>query len=220
MKKILAFIVVIIIAGLVIWRFNSPSTGTDNGGKTNATSTVPTSQTVSVSTNISEYKNDELGFSVKYPTNWEKTESPTNVSFIVPIDTKDKNTVNNIESKIDIISGKCAFPPVTSVKERTTLAVGDQTFNMISLANTVSSRNFFNRMYSLQKDSICYFFTFSAITSSPASKGLVGTDAQKAAAKNTTLVDAADTQFKDMVKSFKFVTGPVGQDETKVTPKK
>ncbi len=222
MKKILFIILVIIIAGAVIWRFNSsPSAlNPDKSGNASTTTSLSASQTVAVSTNISEYKNDELGFSVKYPTAWDKTEAANSINFIIPIDSKEKNTIGNLEVKIDVISGKCAFPPVTSIKERSTLAVGDLSFSMISLSNTVQSRHFFNRMYSLQKDSICYFFSYSSISTSPTSKGLAGTDATKAAANNTKLVDIADTQFKDMVKSFKFVATPTGQDETKASPKK
>lgn len=223
MKKIIILIIAVLIIVAVAWRFNSNSSSSVVGGvDNNASSTVsvPTSQTVVVSTNMSEYKNDELGFSVKYPTTWERTEAPNNVNFVITVDPKTKNTVGNLQAKIDVISGKCAFPPVTSVKERDTLTVGDLSLNMISIANTVQSRHYFNRMYSLQKGSICYFFTYSSITTSPAAKGLTGADAQKAAANNTTLVDAADTQFKDLVKSFKFVTGPAGQDETTASPKK
>lgn len=218
MKKIITLILVIIIAGAVIWKFNASSTNTSDNGKDEAS--VPTSQTVTVSTKISEYKNDELGFSVKYPTAWEKLEASNNVSFLIPVDSKEKNTIGKLEAKVDIFSGKCAFPPVTSVKERSTLAVGDMNLNMISIANTVQGKNYFNRMYSLQKDTVCYFFTFASITSSPSSKGFTGADLQTVAAKNTVLVDAADTQFKDMVKSFKFVVGAAGQDEAKVAPKK
>ncbi len=222
MKKIIILIIAIIIIAGVVWRFNSPSSPTKevvNTGSDNVTS-IPTSQTVVVSTKISEYKNDELGFSVKYPTTWIKTESPTNVNFSIDINGTQRNTVGNLVAKIDIISGKCSFPPVTSIKERDTLKSGDLTFNMISISNTVQSRHFFDRMYSLQKGSVCYFFTFSSLTTSPSAKGLTGSDAQKAAANNTAIVDAADTQFKDMVKSFKFVVGPAGQDETTASPKK
>ena len=218
-NKILVLVIAIALIGAVVWKFNSSTDSSTSKTDEDATK-VPTSQTVVVSDKSSEYKNDELGFSVKYPTMWDKTEAPNNVSFIIPIDSKIKNTVGNLETKIDIISGKCAFPPVTSVKERSVLKVGDLDFNMISIANTIQNRNFFNRMYSLQKDSICYFFTFSSITSSPASKGLVGADLQKASATNAKLVDAADTQFKDMVKSFKFVVGEAGKDEASVAPKK
>ncbi len=222
MKKIIALVLIIIIIGAVIWKISSSQAPSVDGGDsaTNTTVSVPTSQTVMVSTKISEYRNDELGFSVKYPTAWQKTDAPTNVNFNIPIDPKIKNTIGSLEAKVDVISAKCTFPPVTSVKERDTLLVGGMTFNMISIANTVQNRHFFNRMYSLQKDSICYFFTFSENSTSPSSKGLTGSDSQTASANNTKLVDAADSQFKDMVKSFKIVVGPAGQDETSASPKK
>lgn len=219
MKKILTILIVLVIIGAVIWKFGS-SNGTPNP-VTDDTTSVPTSQTVVVSDKLSEYKNDELGFSVKYPTSWEKLESPSNVTFSIPtLDEKEKNTIGKLESKIDIISGNCTFPPVTTIKERSTLKVKDMTFNMISLSNTVQGRNYFNRMYSLQKDSVCYFLTFSAITLSPTSKGYTGAEAQKIGARNLTLVDTADSQFKDMVKSFSFVVGPEGKDEGTISPKK
>jgi hypothetical protein len=223
MKKIIILVVLIAIAGAVIWRFNSSNTtsSTDNSNNKEEEVKVPTSQTVKVSDKISEYKNDELGFSVKYPTMWERGEAANNVTFSVITDvTKDKNTIGNLQAKIDVISGKCTFPPVTTVKERDVLKVGDLSFNMISIANTIQGRSYFSRMYSLQKDSICYFFTFSSVTLSPTSKGFVGADAQAVGARNAMLVDTTDAQFKDMIKSFKFVVGPVGQDETKVSPKK
>ncbi len=221
MKKILIPIIVILIAGAVIWRLNSPVGSIGGNDDRNATSTasVPTSQTTVVSTKLSEYKNDELGFSVKYPTSWEIGESSTNITFIIPKgDSKEKNTIGNLEAKIDIVSSKCSFPPVTTVSERDTVMVGDLPFSMISISNTIQGRNYFSRLYSLQKGSICYYFTFSSITLSPSGQGIPAADAQKVGAQNKTIVDMADTQFKDMVKSFKFVVGPAGQDETKVVP--
>lgn len=225
MKKILILVIVIIIGIAVIWRFNTSQTSLDGLDKDNNASTtvkVSSSQTVVVSNKLSEYKNDELGFSVKYPTAWERGESNSTITFLIPTyDTaKEKNTIGNLQAKIDVISGKCSFPPVTTVKERNTLVVGANTFNMISIANLVQGRNYFNRMYSLEKGSICYFFTFTSVTLSPTGKGYVGADAQKVGAQNTTIVDTADNQFKDMIKSFEFVVGPAGQDETKVSPKK
>jgi hypothetical protein len=225
MKKILAFVIVIIIAGAVIWKFNGPSITSPvvSGGEntTENTPPVPTSQTIPVSTKLSEYKNDELGFSVKYPTAWEKSEAPSNLTLAIPVSaSKDKNSIGKLEVKVDIVSGKCAFPPVTTVKERSNLTVGDLTLNMISISNTVQGRNYFNRMYSLQNNSICYLFTYSSIVLTPASKGFKGDDVKLVSTNNTKLVDEADTQFKDMVKTFKFVTGPAGTDETKASPKK
>lgn len=222
MKKIIILIIALAILAGIVWRFNSGSVEKTPRGDVNATTTasLPASKTVEVSNKLSEYKNEELGFSVKYPTTWERTESPTGINLVSVVDSKIKHTIGNIESKIDIISGKCSFPPVTTIKERDTLKVGELTFNMISIANTIQSRTFFSRMYSLQKGSVCYFFTLSTITSTPASKGLTGADAQKASSNNTMLVDQADSQFKDMVKSFKFLISAVGQDEAKVAPVK
>ncbi|HEY9583778.1 MAG TPA: hypothetical protein VJI66_02340 [Candidatus Paceibacterota bacterium] len=223
MKKIIILIIVLAIAGAVVWRFNNKDIKIGGSINPNATSTesVPVTQTVVVSNKISEYKNDELGFSVKYPTAWGRGDAPSSVTFLIPTPTnKVKNTIGNLQAKIDVVSGKCSFPPVTTVSERNTMVEGNLTFNMISIANTVQGRSYFNRIYTLQKDSICYYFTFTAVTLSPASKGFVGADIQKVGAENKTLVDTADAQFKDMVKSFKFVVGPAGKDETQVVPKK
>ncbi len=224
MKKLITIVIVIVIIIFVITRFTGTSTPTTPSGTTPGETTslpVPTSQTTKISDKLSEYKNDELGFQVKYPTTWEKADSPANVTFYSPTeDAKDKNTLGKLESKIDVSSGNCAFPPVTTIKERDTLKSGSLSFNMISMSNTVQGRTYFNRMYSLQKGSICYYFTFSAITLSPASKGFTGAEAQKIGSTNTLMVDTADSQFKDMVKSFAYVVGPEGKDESQVSPKK
>lgn len=222
MKKILPIIIVLVIIGAIVWKVNNSLNLADNSAITaSSTPSIPENETAKVSDKLSEYKNNELGFSVIYPTAWERGESPSSVTFVIPSPTdKEKNTIRNLEAKIDVTSGKCAFPPVTTVKERDTAKVGDLSFNMISIANTVQGTSYFNRMYSLQKDSVCYFFTFTSIVSSPSSKGYTGTTAQKVSLQNKTLIDTADSQFKDMVKSFKFVVGPPGEDETKVSPKK
>jgi hypothetical protein len=213
-NKIIILVLAIIVLGLVAWRYNSSSSTSSVDTETGTTVSVPTSQTVVVSTKLSEYKNEELGFSIKYPTSWIKVESPTNVSLSIPIDEKTKNTIGVLEAKVDVQSGTCAFPPVTTVKERDTLKVGDVNFSMISLSNTVQTRKFFSRIYSLQKDSICYLFTYTANSTNPSSKGYSTADAQKISASNTTLIDSADTAFKDLVMSFKFITTDAGIDET------
>lgn len=223
MKKIIIFIIVVVILGGLVWRFNSDSSSNkavDRDSKSTTTDAVKISNTVVVSNKLSEYKNEELGFSIKYPTTWEKTDSLNNVNFYIAADPTKVNTIGNLQVKVEVISGKCAFPPVTTVKERDTLVVGDLSFSMISISNTVQTRNFFNRMYSLQKGSVCYYFTYSAINTAPSAKGLTAADAQKAASNNTIITDQTDTQFKDMVKSFKFIVGPVGEDEAKIAPKK
>ncbi len=223
MKKISILVVLLVIILAIVWRYNSSSdtaTNTTNNQE-EVTVSVPSKETVKVSDKISEYKNNELGFAVKYPTAWSVEESVSGVSFFVPTDKEvEKNTVRNLKTDINVLSGKCSFPAVTTVKERDTVKVGDLSFNMISIANTVQGTNYFNRIYTLQNNSICYVFTLTSVTSSPTGKGYSATDIQKIGSVNKTLVDTADTQFKDMIKSFKFVTGPEGQDETKIAPKK
>lgn len=227
MKKTLIVVVVLILVGVVIWKFTNspilPDPGKDQAGVLPPTDTnsVPVSQTTKVSDKLSEYKNEELGYSVKYPTTWEKLESPSNVVFNIGYsDGKEKNTIGKLESKIDVVSGTCGFPPTTTIKERSSIKVRDLNLNMISMLNTVQGRSYFNRMYTLQKDSVCYYFTFSSITISPSNKGYSGADAQKIGARNVLLVDTADSQFKDMIKTFSFVAPPVGRDESQITPKK
>jgi len=222
-KGIIAIIAIIIIVIAIIWIGRSPSDTTDTNTNNNASSTsantstpsAPVSQIVKVSSQISEYKNAELGFSVKYPTAWEKGEADAGVSFIMPIDKSQVSTLARLQADINVTSGKCAFPPVTTIKDRSTLKVGTQTLNMISMSNTVQGRGYFNRMYSLQKDSICYMFTFSSITLDPASKGLTGSNITQAQNNNKAIVNSSDIAFTDMVKSFTFVVGPQGVDETK-----
>ncbi|MEK7184764.1 MAG: hypothetical protein AAB683_01345 [Patescibacteria group bacterium] len=224
MKKILILVILLVVISAIFWKYNSSNTpvvDTNAGKVEEVTVSVPSKETVKVSDKISEYKNNELGFSVKYPTLWNVEESVNGVSFFVPTEKEiEKNTVRNLKTDISVISGKCAFPPVTTVKERDTLKVGDLSYNMISIANTVQGTNYFNRMYSLQSGSICYLFTFTSIISSPTGKGYSAADVQKIGSTNKTLVDTADTQFKDMINSFKFIKGPDGQDETKASPKK
>ncbi len=225
MKKPIIVLIVLIIIGLVIWKFSgnsavSPQTGgqaiTPSGI---TTPSVPTSEKAKVSDKLSSYQNDELGFSVKYPTSWIVEESPSSIVFNASIDSSGKNTVNRIESKIDAVPGKCAFPPVTTIKERTTTKVGALSFNMISMSNSVQGRNYFNRMYTLQNGAGCFVLTFSSVTLSASGKVSSG-EVQQVNANNKALVDTADGQFKDLVKSFAYVIGPKGEDEVKMSPKK
>jgi hypothetical protein len=224
MKKLIIVIIIVVLAiiGISVFRGSStPSDSTKNSSKDrNGTSTesVAVSGAVKVSNQLTEYQNAELGFSVKYPTVWERADADLGVSFIMPIDKKQVSTVAKLQGDIAISSGKCAFPPVTTIKDRGTLVAGANTLNTISMANTVQGRAYFNRMYSLQKGTICYLFTFSSITLDPASKGLTGSNITQAQNNNKAVVASADTAFTDMVKTFAFVTGPAGTDETKAAP--
>jgi len=227
MKKttisIIVIIVVIVIA--IIWfkSASSPTTtdttsvATDNSG--NAAS-VPATAVTKVSDKLSSYQNAELGFSVKYPTAWEKEGANDGVTFVVPIDNTQVSTLNKLQIDIGVGSGKCSFPPVITVKDRGTVVVGDNTFNTISISNTVQGRGYFNRMYSLQKGNVCYVFTFSSVTLAPETKNLTGSNIIQAQNNNKAIINTVDTAFTDMVKSFTFVASAVGVDESTVAPVK
>lgn len=221
-------VVVIIIVGILVFGRNSGTINTgDNSGLTGAmnSSTTPStpiasSEVTKVSSKVSTYHNDELGFSVNYPTIWEKSDVSSGVSFIMPIDQSQVSTIAKLQIDITVTSAKCSFPPVTTVKDRGTMVVGSDTLNMISMANTVQGRNYFDRMYSLQKTGICYIFAFSSIAQSPTVKKLTGSNLTQAQNNNKAIVNTADAAFTDMVKSFVFVTGPQGKDEAQVVPVK
>ena len=221
MKKSSFFSVIIILALVVagvMWYNRVPSSdiGGQNGGSTSTP--VGVSETTKVSGSLSEYRNAELGFAVKYPSVWQTEEGNAGVTFIVPISKDEVTTLGTLQSSVQVIAGTCAFPPVTTIKDRSTVKVGDKNFNMISMSNTVQGRVYFNRMYSLQKGDICYMFSFASITLNPSSKGLTGSNLTQAENNNKAIINTADTAFTEMVKSFAFVSGPAGIDETKATP--
>lgn len=222
MKKssLFGFIVLLVIIAVGAYALKGDSNGGKNDDDKNATSTasVPVSETTKISRTLSEYTNAELGFSVKYPSDWQSEEGNAGVTFVIPVEKTPISTIGTLQSAVQVINGTCAFPPVTTVKDRTTLKVGDKTFNTISMSNTVQGRNYFNRMYSLQKGEICYMFSFASITLSPASKNLTGGEATQATNNNKAIVTSAEEAFMEMIKSFAYVTGPTGTDETKASP--
>ncbi len=181
---------------------------------------VPVSETKKVSSSLSQYQNSELGFSLKYPNNWEKEEGNAGVNFVLSIDKTQTSTVASVNISVQVMPSNCAFPPVTTIKDKSTLKVGENNFNMISMSNTVKGLNYFNRMYSLQKDKICYMFSFASITYDPSTKGLTGSNITVAQNNNKAIVTDADSAFTEMVKSFTFIVGPQGEDETKASPKR
>jgi len=225
-KNIVIGVVIIIIVLVLIWlgmRGGQPSTNNPAQnplGEVNGTSTtpLPVSETTKVSGSLSKYQNAELGFGVQYPTTWERGETSSGVQFIIPIDQTQVSTVNRLEVDISVASGKCSFPPVTTVDDRGTLKVGASTLNMISMSNNVQGRSYFNRMYSLVNGSFCYTFSFSYVALSPDSKGLTGSNLTQAKNNNNAIKTTADTAFTNMVKTFVFVAPPVGEDETQASP--
>ncbi len=218
-------IIVLVVVGIIVFGRGSTPSGTtpkttDTGNGQTTTPPVASSEVTKVSSKVSSYQNDELGFSVKYPSAWEKNDNGTGVSFIMPVDQSQVSTINKLQADVSVATGKCAFPPVTTVKDRGTLTVGGSTLNMIAMTNTVTGTEYFNRMYSLQKDDVCYFFSFASIAKSPASKNLTGSNVTQAQNNNKAITATADAAFTDMVKSFAFVSGPAGKDETSVVPTK
>lgn len=226
-KNAVIGIVIIVVIALIAWR-GFRGTGDQSASnvaqnplaEVTGTSTVPlpVSETTKVSGSLSKYENAELGFGVQYPSAWEKGDMTNGVQFVMPIDPTQVSTVNRLEADVTVSPGKCAFPPVTTVGERGTITLAGQTANMISMSNSVQGRSYFNRMYSLQKGSICYFFSFTYVALSPESKGYTGSNLTQAKNNNNALKTTADAAFTNMVKTFVFVTPPAGQDETKAAP--
>jgi len=223
MKKSIVLIVLIVVLGLVLWNINGKKSSETLTPITPSitqepTVSVPVSEIVKVSDKLSEYKNEELGFSIKYPSVWENVVSDNGILFTIPTGKPDTNTIGKLDIRVSVVPGKCSFPPVTTIKDRSTLKSGSLSFPTISMSNSVQGRTYFDRMYSLQNQNTCYLFHFSSISLSPASKGIKGSEATKIANNNKALVDSADQAFTDMIKSFAYVVGEVGKDETLVVP--
>jgi len=216
-------IIVIIVIGFVLRSQQSPAPVSTDGVSAPTSvaqpgTAVAVSETTKVSSSLSEYQNAELGFSVKYPSGWEKEETNAGVAFVIPIDQSQVSTVATLGANIQAFSGTCAFPPVTTIQSRDTIQVGSETFDAITMSNTVQGRDYFNHMYSLQQGDICYIFSFASITLSPVSKGLTGSNVIQAQNNNKAITTSADSDFTAVVKSFGVVTTPAGQDESTVSP--
>lgn len=218
-------VIVLVVVGMVLRSKGTTPSG--NGSDVSAPTSeaqpgtvVAVSETTKVSASLSEYQNAELGFSVKYPSAWEKEEANAGVNFIIPIDKTQVSTVKTLQANVQAFSGTCAFPPVTTVKSRDTVKVGTNTFNMIAMNNTVKSLTYTNRMYSLQQGAVCYIFSFAAISADPSTTGMTGSNAIQAQNNNKAITTTADADFTSMVKSFAIVTTPAGKDEGTVAPVK
>ena len=216
----LIVLVIIIIVLVVYGGGNKSSTPNPEASNEPSTQSVPVIETTKVSSKTSKVENAELGFAVSYPSTWQAENTDQGVTFSIPIDKDQVSTMAKLQADVTVLPSKCAFPAVVTVKERGTLKVGDLTANMISMSNSVQGRAYFNRMYSLQKDSLCYMFSFASIALSPESKGLTGSNITQAQNNNKALTNTSDTDFTNMVKSFTFVESKAGQDESKVNPTK
>jgi hypothetical protein len=166
---------------------------------------------------MSQFKNEELGFSVSYPTDWQTESAPAGVTFIIP-DQFPQTTIGTLDASIQVLSGNCAFPPVVTIKDKGTMNVGGLTLDTVSMQNSVDGRNYFDQLYSLQKGNVCYMFTFESVTQNPTTKGFSTSDVAKINANSQSHIDDANAAFKAVVSSFAFVTPPVGQPETSYHP--
>ena len=227
MKKFLIslVVIVIVIVGIVFLGKKSNTLPTDlntnvSSSTVATTPDVPAIETTKVSGKTSKFQNAELGFAVNYPTTWEAQNTDTGVTFVMPIDKSQVSTISKLQSDISVSSGKCAFPPITTIKDRGTITVGSNTLNMITMSNSVQGRAYWDRMYSLDQGGLCYLFHFASIALSPASKNLTGSNLTQAQNNNKAIVASSDADFTSMVKTFTFVQGPAGQDETTVSPTK
>jgi hypothetical protein len=217
---VLIVVAIIIIVLIAVSGNKGPASDNDSLATDNSGPVAVVSETKKVSSTLSEYHNAELGFALKYPSEWEKEDGNAGVTFILPIDSKQVSTVATLQVSVQVISGSCAFPPVTTIKDRSTVKFGTNSFNMISMSNTVQGRVYFNRMYSLQSGDVCYMFSLASISLNPTTKGLTGSNITQAQNNNKAITNSADLAFTEMVKTFGFVAGPQGIDETKAPPVK
>ena len=204
--SVVAVIVVIAIIVVAVGKSGSTSNSTGStatnttGGNTAATVPAPpVVNNVSVSETLSQYQNSELGYSLNYPKVWNLSNNLSGPTFNIST----SNTIKTLNVSASFTSGKCAFPtvPKKSITDSGVVKSGAFTFNMEAYASTAGGYDLFNRVYTLQQDSICYVFTLeSAVKSGDIT------------AKNT--VTATDKSFTTMVKSFAILTGATGDSET------
>jgi hypothetical protein len=208
-------IIVIIIGG--VWIAENRSGSSDMGAMSSSTASVSPTQTTKLSSSLSQFKNEELGFSVQYPSAWEADSADAGVTFVIP-DQFPQTTLGTLQASIQVLSGTCAFPPVVTVKDKGTMNVGDLSFDTLSIENSVQGRDYFDHLYALQKGGVCYMFIFNSVTVNPTTKGFSTSDVPKIDANNQLHISDADDAFKAVVSSFTFVSTPAGQDEATVKP--
>src|ERR1700684_4239447 len=99
-KNTIVAVIVIVVVVLVIWYVASNSSSNPGSQSQFGVATGSTTESVNVSQtqvsgSTSLYENAELGFSVRYPSSWEKDESTagTGVQFVMPIDQTQVSTV-------------------------------------------------------------------------------------------------------------------------------
>ena len=154
-----AIIVVIAVIVIIIHAYQNYESGPSGGnsanlGSANSSASVSPVENSKLSSSMSQFKNEELGFSVSYPTDWQTESAPAGVTFIIP-DQFPQTTIGTLDASIQVLSGNCAFPPVVTIKDKGTMNVGGLTLDTVSMQNSVDGRNYFDQLYSLQKGNVC-----------------------------------------------------------------
>jgi len=219
-------VIVIIIIAVVIGRQGSSTSVTSSTTSSNSSASnqagdgsapIPVTEVASSSNGITQYTNNELGFSVDYPALWKVEADPSGPSFTIPLtvagpNPSTQNTIATLAASIYTTSGACAFPTLgssASTKVSTT-TVGSNSFGTLSVQNSTSALDYTDMMYTLQQGTgrgqYCYVFAFGAI-----SKKTTNTAIQD---NNNSIISEATQGFTAMVKSFAFVVGAAGQSET------
>ena len=232
---VVAVIVIILIVVFVSRGSSAPSTtNNQTTGNTvttlngNTAPTAPIASTVveQVSSGVKKYQNDELGFSVNYPSAWKVEDAADGPLFTMPLTAAStaaaggKTTLLTLEASIYFVPGNCAFPAVatSSITGRSTVTAGNLQFKMIKVATTVKALSYYDEMYTLQQGTAsapsCYVFSFASIAASPASKKIAAADTAAVTANNQSLITKASEDFLAMVKTFAVVTTADGQSET------
>ena len=221
-------LVIVIIIAVFIGKHGGSSAGSSGAGdyiapptgpNANATTTtpIPDIQVASSTNGVTQYTNNELGFSVGYPSSWKIESAPSGPSFTIPLTiagtaAASANTVATLAANVYITSGACSFPTLgssASVKQSTT-TVGSNKFGTLAVSDSANNLSYTDLMYTLQQGSgagkYCYVFAFGAIEKA--------TKDSATKANNTAIISQASKDFTALVKSFAVVTGPAGQDES------
>jgi hypothetical protein len=190
-------IIIIIIIALITWghKRSSPTDTTLQNLASELPSTV--ASTTKVSSTLTKYENDELGFTVTYPNAWSLVDEPAGPSFIVPARAAGETSTGpfaSIEAGISFTGGNCTL-------KGSSTKINGLSFVATSSTQTSHGKKNFKHVYALSQDSVCYVFSLdSAVDSSIASA-------------HQPIISAADDSFIEMVKSFAPVVGPSGDSE-------
>ena len=214
---VLIIIIVLVVRAYQNYEMGPGGAGSPASGQNGSVASVSPVEQSKLSSSLSQFKNEELGFSVNYPSDWQTESAPAGVTFIIP-DQFPETAIGTLDATVQVLPGNCAFPPVVTVKDKGTMNVGSLSFNTVSMQNSVDGRGYFDQLYSLQNGNVCYMFTFESVTLNPTTKGFSTSDVSKINTNSQSHIDDAGAAFKAVVQSFAYVTPPAGQPETSYHP--